>query len=136
MEQGIETSVETWKPVVGYEGLYEVSDMGRVRSLDKWCPIGRYGRVKKKGRILKLDQRHGYMRIMLQNGVRAEKFCSAVHRLVAQAFIPNPMGKCQVNHIDGNKANNTVSNLEWCTPKENMQHAIKTGLKVYHRKAA
>lgn len=106
---------EEWKPIKGYEGLYEVSNMGRVKSL-------RYG----KERIMSTpDDSSGYKRVKLTKQITKGK---QVHRLVAEAFIPNPMNLPVVNHLDGDKHNNCVSNLEWCTKKENTNHAIKTGL--------
>ena len=106
---------EEWKPIKGYEGLYEVSNMGRVKSLH-------YG----KERIMKTpDDLAGYKRVRLTKQTIKQK---RVHRLVAEAFIPNPMNLPVVNHLDGDKYNNCVSNLEWCTKKENTNHAIKTGL--------
>lgn len=114
-----------WKPVVGFEGLYEVSNTGVVKSL--------FRTVKSKGskkvvpeRILKprLDE-WGYEGVSLcKNG---KQYGKLVHRLVAEAFI-SPFGGDQVNHIDGNKLNNRVENLEWCTGSENMKHAYKNGL--------
>ena len=106
---------EEWKPIKGYEGLYEVSNMGRVKSL-------RYG----KERIMSTpDNSIGYRNVTLVKRAHKQK---RVHRLVAEAFIPNPMNLPVVNHLDGDKHNNCVSNLEWCTKKENTNHAIKTGL--------
>lgn len=101
-----------WKPVVGFEGLYDVSDDGEVYSYTT-------------DRILKhAIKRTGYHQVTL---VRDGKmFYSSVHRLVAEAFIPNPEKKRTVNHIDGNKDNNSVSNLEWNTHKENILHCIYT----------
>ena len=108
-----------WRPVKGYEGLYEVSNLGQVRSLN----YNHTGEVK----ILKLSKyKSGYLKVSLhKNGKQYQK---TVHRLVAQAFIPNPGDKTEVNHIDGEKQNNTVDNLEWVTASENTKHAWKTGL--------
>lgn len=111
-------AVERWKPVKGYEGLYDVSDAGRVRSLK---------RTTTNGRILTLhtSQQNGYVYATLcKNGVKRSK---RVHRLVMTAFAPDTE-KPQINHKDGNKTNNALCNLEWCTGKENMAHAYATGL--------
>lgn len=110
---------------------YEVSDTGVVRSLDRELLITRCGKQhtqKCKGKRLKQAINNGYARVALKNNGEL-KNC-LVHRLVAQAFIPNPKNKPQVNHKDGNKLNNHVSNLEWVTPKENLQHAVSNGLNI------
>lgn len=105
-------SVEVWKAVKGYEGLYEVSSHGRVKSLK---------RLHTKERILCQAINHkGYARVVLWKENKQRKF--SVHRLVAQAFIENPEAKPQVNHIDENKLNNRVENLEWCSQLENHRH--------------
>lgn len=108
---------EEWRDVVGYEGLYEVSNFGRVKSLQRDV-----------AKILKSNPGiGGYLRVVLcKNEVKKNRF---VHVLVAQAFIPNPEGKKQVNHRDGNKKNNHVDNLEWTTPAENIAHAFELGLR-------
>ncbi len=98
--------METWKPIKGYEGLYEVSDQGRVKSLIN----------KPKEMYLKKHNR-GYRQVELTNGEERKTYL--VHRLVAEAFLPNPQKYPQVNHIDEDKQNNAVSNLEWCTAKQN-----------------
>ena len=118
---------EEWRDVSGYERLYQVSNLGRVRSLDRWRKNGS-GEYKQKGRILNQgDTTTGYKQIVLNKDKKRKTL--KVHRLVAIAFIPNPENKPNVNHIDGNPHNNNVENLEWCTQAENVQHAINTGLK-------
>lgn len=117
---------EYWKPVVGYEGLYEVSNLGTVKSLHKIINKGEFGMVEFPEKILKVVMRGPYRAVRIYKNKKGTRY--SVHRLVAQAFIPNPKNKRQVNHIDGDKLNNNVNNLEWCTPYENTRHAIKNGL--------
>jgi hypothetical protein len=112
---------EIWKEVAGYEGLYEVSDLGRVRST-KRVLIDKIGRARRyRSKILSGGvSDKGYWAIMLCKD--AEQKMTLVARLVATAFIPNPDGKAEVNHKDGNKNDNSVSNLEWMTHQENSLH--------------
>lgn len=116
--------MEEWKDIRGYEGFYQVSNMGRVKSLGGQC-----GTVYRKERIrTKSLTKDGYERVrLIRNG--ADK-TMRVHRLVAEAFVPNPDNKETVNHIDGNKLNNVASNLEWTDRSEQMQHAYRLGLKT------
>lgn len=104
---------ETWKPVVGYEGLYEVSDTGLVRSLN-WERTKQV-RVLRPGNVGR-----GYLFVQLSKDGHVKNFL--VHRLVAQAFIPNPQCLPQVNHKDEDKENNSVANLEWCTARYNINY--------------
>ena len=112
---------EQWKSVRGYEGKYIVSDRGRVLSLPSVT----------RPEVYEMKVRYPYGRayksveLIDKNG---KKHNPRVHRLVAEAFIPNPDNKEQVNHKDGNPGNNCVDNLEWVTPSENTQHAYDTGL--------
>lgn len=108
---------ESWKAVTGYEGAYEVSDLGKVRSLDRVDCAGR----RLKGKILKLSLNpHGYPTVMLCKDFL--KFRYSVHRLVALAFIDNPYNLPLINHKDEIKTNNHVENLEWCTAKYNINY--------------
>ena len=129
---------EIWKPISGYEGIYEISNLGAIKSLERIVKNSGVhgGYVKLKERILKPREnkkRNGYYEISLKKDGIEKRF--KVHRLVAIAFIPNPNNKPEVNHIDGNKSNNSASNLEWVSSKENKEHAWKIGLaNSNHRK--
>lgn len=102
-------SEEIWRPIKGYEGLYEVSNMGRVRSLDWYDILGR----KRKGKLIQNTIcTCGYCQTGLTKDGKRKRYMT--HRLVAEAFIPNPNGFSEINHKDENKLNNTVDNLEWC----------------------
>lgn len=109
--------MEVWKAIEGYEGLYEVSNLGRVRSLDHYDSIGRFH----AGVMLKpqLDSRKNYLHVNL-SGKSVN-----VHRIVAKAFIDNPYNYEEINHKDEDKTNNRVSNLEWCTRKYNNNYGSK-----------
>lgn len=123
---------EVWKAIAGYDGVYEVSSIGRVRSLDHMV-LGRYGGfVRKPGKVLRLKvEKTGYHRVCLRRPGHA--FSATVHRLVAETFIPNQDGLPVVNHKDGDKVNNCVENLEWCTYKQNSIHAIQNSLYEHSR---
>ena len=114
---------EVWKDVEGYEGFYQISNLGRVKSLKQKS----FSREK----IMKIivNPKFGYAQLNFRVDNKIK--CFKIHRLVAIAFIPNPENKPDVNHIDGNKLNNCVTNLEWCSKSENMIHAFKNGLCVF-----
>lgn len=117
-------TAETWKPIKGYENRYEISSLGRVKSLSRHkCVLqGKEKRTHEK--ILKFDQhKNGYLFVCLYN--KSKKHAYPVHRLVAEAFIPNTRNLTQLNHIDGDKTNNKINNLEWCTAKENNLHSAR-----------
>lgn len=123
---------EIWKPIKDYEGLYEISNFGNVKILAR--NYTRYNYLTKRYNIIKVKEKitqgtinGGYRRICLtKNKVEKNKH---IHKLVAEAFISNPNNYSYVNHIDGNKQNNYIDNLEWCTLYQNNTHAYKTGLR-------
>ena len=116
---------EIWKNIEGYEGLYQVSNLGNVKSL-KFGPRNHAKQWDEK--LLKIGITNcGYCKVQLHKDGRSQM--KYVHRLVAEAFLPNPQNKPQINHIDGDKTNNLLSNLEWCSPGENQSHAIAKGLR-------
>ena len=111
---------EEWVQIKGYEGHYQVSNYGRIYSTPK---------DGKKAKLLKLETvKKGYKRVTLSKNGKTKRY--QVHRLVGQAFLQNPEGKAQINHIDNNPSNNRVDNLEWVSPSENMQHSLKQGRQI------
>lgn len=121
-------SVEEWRDIPGYEGNYQISNTTQVKSLPKIVMRKNGSPLTIKGSVLGLSRRDdGYLVVWLfGSGKKGRSYL--VHRLLALAFIPNPDGKEEVNHKDGNKWNNTLSNLEWVTHAENMKHASINGL--------
>lgn len=113
----LNTKQEIGQPLPGYENLYEISTFGRVSN---------YRKIMKTYKI-----NSGYVCIKLHDTTGRKSFL--LHRLVAETFLPNPDNKAEVNHIDGNKSNNRVDNLEWVTSAENKRHAFSTGLTVYNK---
>lgn len=109
---------ERWLPIKGYEGLYEVSNTGYVRSI-------------KRDKILKMENKNGYYSVNLYKQKQVHKY---VHRLVAETFLQNPSCFMEVNHKDSNKHNNRVENLEWCDRTFNLQHSYDNGLKRFGEK--
>ncbi|MGG0891665.1 NUMOD4 domain-containing protein [Cytobacillus horneckiae] len=127
--------IEVWKDIPGYEGEYQASNLGRVKSLPRLIKRkGVRGNQLRKGKVLSscIDTR-GYVSVKLYKGNRCKTI--NVHRLVCLAFIPSEDVGLHVNHKDGDRTNNNVENLEWCTRRENVLHAIKHNLKTYKTKA-
>lgn len=130
----INIGTETWKDVVGYEGLYQVSSLGRVKSLPRYVEFYREGKGPffrpVKERILSLGNNGRYYTATLcRNDEMNQQY---VHRLMCMAFLPNPKKKPQVNHINGDSWDNRIENLEWCTESENIQHSVRMGLQPFN----
>lgn len=123
--------MEEWRDIPGYEGYYQVSNIGRIKSLDRWIKRSDGKMHFERSRIMALSKSsNGYLQVNLRKNGTFKRF--NVHRLVALAFIPNPYNLPQVNHKDENKQNNCVENLEWCTVKYNMEYSdvIKKGVEA------
>ena len=115
---------EIWKDVIGYEGLYKISNLGRAKRIYK----------NKPEKILKpIKGSYGYMHYSFCKNSKTQSF--RIHRLVALYFIDNPSNYPEVNHIDGNKENYSIENLEWCTRSQNMKHGHSLGL-IFTNKAS
>lgn len=106
---------EIWKDVIGYEGIYVVSNLCRVKSI----------RFERHKILAQHDNARGYLQVSLYKGVEKKKYA---HRLMAKAFIPNPDKKPYINHKNGDKKDNRIENLEWCTHAENIRHSNEMGL--------
>ena len=117
---------EIWKDIEGYERLYQISNLGNVKSLDRYIINKNGDKQYFPGKYLTQGISDNYLKVTLSKSNKQRTF--RVHILVARAFIPNPENKPEVNHMDGNKQNNRVDNLEWNTRSENELHAYKNGL--------
>lgn len=115
-----------WKPVIGFEGIYEINNQGIIRSIDRFVANKNGERLAKGKTISHIKSNSGYMVVNLKNNGKSKQFL--VHRLIALHFIDNPMNLPEINHKDGNKCNNDFSNLEWCSKSENIAHSYKLGL--------
>jgi hypothetical protein len=115
---------EIWKDIIGYEGLYQVSNIGRIKSLGRYKAQGARSPVWYDDMIISANKcRHGYFMVLLhKDGLKTGKLC---HRLVGEAFIPNPYSFSQINHKDENKENNSVENLEWCDARYNVNYGTR-----------
>lgn len=126
--------MEIWKEIKGFEGYYEISNFGRIRSLDRICGKMPSGAERKwAGKMMTpTDNGRGYLIIHLKkDGKRWSRY---IHRLVAEAFVDKPAGCEVVNHIDYDTKNNAAVNLEWCSQKQNVQHSIPRMRKPHNRK--
>jgi hypothetical protein len=121
--------MEVWKEVKDYEGLYEVSNLGRVKRLSKWTKVGNVAKRFDKEKILKQGLHHkGYFHVILSKNGKSKTITT--HRLVLSNFVENIENKHSINHINGIKTDNRLENLEWCTISENSIHSYKMGLQI------
>lgn len=122
---------ERWKDIQGYEGLYQVSSFGRIKSLAREILIKNgYTRHQEERFPALHPNTHGYLTIGLYKNAKRKH--RTVHRLVAEAFLTREIGSLEVNHKDGDKLNNRVENLEWCSGSDNLSHAFIHGLSKYN----
>lgn len=120
---------EIWKDIIGYKGLYQISNLCRLKVLTKTVyATGKKPYEQKESILGGSLNNNGYLVFTLYKNKKKKGY--PAHRLLALHFLPNPENKPQINHIDGNKLNNSLNNIEWCTIKENAVHAFKTGLRV------
>lgn len=120
-----------WLPIKNYEELYEISDTGEVRSVNRILKVTNRKDTLFRGRLIKQSPNKSVLYMQVGLWKENKKMNYYVHRLVAETFIPNPDNLPEVNHIDGNRQNNHIENLEWVSRVGNVQHAINTGLKIY-----
>lgn len=122
----MQTQEEIWKDIIGFEGYYQVNPKGFVKSVSKKLPNKNGFRTTKERIIANSDNGSGYFVCCLSKNNKRSSVL--LHRIVAINFIPNPYNLPEVNHKDGDKSNNSVGNLEWCTRKENIEHSWKNNL--------
>ena len=122
---------EVWKDIKGYEGYYQVSNLGRIKRVERKVKTrnrnGEYELLLKENILQGFYSPKGYVRVLLTKDTKNKTYM--IHRLVAEAFIPNPNNFPQINHIDGIKNHNNVENLEWCTQSYNIRHSYEIGLR-------
>jgi hypothetical protein len=119
--------MEQWKPIPGYEGYYEASTLGVIRSVERVVPHGRHGTCKQKSKVLKYAfDNKGYIRVALSMGDSFKTY--TIHRLIAMTFLGERPEGYQINHRSGIKTDNSVDNLEYCTHAENVSHSVRMGL--------
>ena len=119
--------MEIWKDVKGFEKSNEISSLGRLRTKDRLIKHSKFGTANLKRRYKKFRlNRDGYLRCNIKENGKSKDL--TMHRIIAQAFIPNPKNYRNINHINGIKTDNRIENLEWCTSSQNIQHAVKTRL--------
>lgn len=122
--------IEIWKDIDNCEGIYQVSNTGKIKILQRWVSTPHGGGYYQEERLKSTNIVGGYEQVALM--INKKSVHLKVHRIVAKAFIPNPYNKLTVNHLDGNKLNNHVDNLEWATQSEQLIHAHKHKLKIPH----
>lgn len=119
--------MEIWKAVPGFEKYLEVSNEGKVRTIERFVSVNGGQRIQPSIELNPKVKSNGYLEISIRLGDQKRKWL-LVHRIVAQAFLENPLNLPQVNHKDGDKTNNSSENLEWCTSAQNCNHAVKNKL--------
>lgn len=120
---------EIWKDIKGYEGLYQISNLGRVKSLQRKVKNKNGYRIIKEKILCNYKNNNGYYCVNLRKECNID--IRLIHRLIAEYFIPNPNNYPIINHKDGNKLNNKIDNLEWCTQQHNIREAFRLGLNKY-----
>lgn len=130
MSKQSEAMIEKWKDIPGFEGVYQISNYGRVKATKRW-DVNYRAFIDDEHILTPSDNGNGYLIVGLRKNTK--KYSRYVHRLVAEAFVDNPLSKKVVNHKDYDKENNKADNLEWCTQKENIDYSSK---RMCHQKGA
>jgi hypothetical protein len=115
--------IEIWKDVIGYEGLYQVSNLGNVKRISSFRGVNK--KYLNGYNLIPIDNGKGYLRIKLTKNNKSKRIM--LHRIIAEAFIENKHNKPFINHINSDRKDNSIENLEWCTQSENVKHAVKVG---------